>query len=102
LKPTPAVHPLIRTNPDTHGKAIYCHPNKMENISGMSPEASQDFMIDLIGKAIRPEFVYKHQWRKGDMLIWDDRSSMHMAHFDFDPNQYRTLYRALVKGERPQ
>jgi taurine dioxygenase len=102
LNPTPALHPLVRTNPDHGSKALYFHPNKTENIVGMSPQDSQDLLDDLVSRAVRPEFVYTHKWRLGDMLIWDNRSSLHKAHFDFDPHQYRTLYRVIVKGELPQ
>jgi taurine dioxygenase len=50
---------------------------------------------------VRDEFVYRHRWRKGDMLLWDNRAAMHRAHFDYDPNEYRLLYRVLVRGEVP-
>ena len=40
-------------------------------------------------------------WRKGDMLIWDNRAAMHKAHFDYDPTEFRLLYRVLVRGEQP-
>ena len=97
----PVIQPLVRTNPDTGGKAIYFHPNKVENIEGMTPEATQDLLDELTGHVVRPAFTYTHKWRKGDMLIWDNRSALHRADFDYDPAQRRLLYRCLVKGERP-
>ena len=101
-KPGEAViHPLVRTNPEDGSKALYFHPKKTENIIGLTPEASQDLLYDLLDRAVRPEFVYTHLWRKGDLLIWDNRSSLHKAGSDFDPNQHRLLYRLIVKGERP-
>ena len=51
--------------------------------------------------AIRPEFVYAHEYKLGDMLIVDDRSAMHKAGFDYDHSQHRMLYRILVRGDRP-
>jgi taurine dioxygenase len=95
------LQPLVRTNPDNGTKALYCHPSKTENIIGMTPEDSQDFLHELIDMAIRPEFTYTHQWRLGDMLIWDNRSAMHRANFDYDPNQHRLLYKIIIKGEQP-
>src|SRR5690606_33837974 len=73
------LHPLVRTHPANGRKALYFHPSKTENIVGMSPEASQTFLDDLLEKAVRPDFVYSHQYRLGDMLLWDNRAAMHKA-----------------------
>jgi taurine dioxygenase len=100
-KPEPVLQPLVRTNPDSGAKALYFHPVKTENIVGMSAADSQALLDDLLERAIRPEFIYRHQWRKGDMLIWDNRAAMHRAYFDYDPSVHRLLYRVLVRGERP-
>ena len=101
LKPEPVLQPLVRTNGDNGTKAIYCHPNKTENIVGMNPEDTQDLLRDLTKRAIRPEFVYTHMWRPGDLMIWDNRSALHKANIDYDQSQHRLLYRLIVKGERP-
>jgi taurine dioxygenase len=100
-KPEPVLQPLVRTNPDNGTKALYFHPVKTENIVGMDAPESQALLDDLLERAIRPEFTYTHQWRKGDMLIWDNRAAMHRANFDYDPDEYRLLYRVLVRGELP-
>src|SRR5690606_7373631 len=100
-KPVPVLQPLVRTNPDNGTRALYFHPVKTENIDGMSPEASQALLDDLLARAVRDEFVYRHEWRKGDVLIWDNRAAMHHAYFDYDPGEYRLLYRVLVRGEVP-
>jgi taurine dioxygenase len=97
----PILQPLVRTNPDTGSKALYFHPKKTENITGMSPADSQELLDELMAHAIRPEFVYAHAWRPGDMLIWDNRSALHKAAFDYDPDHHRLLYRAMIKGELP-
>jgi taurine dioxygenase len=100
-KPVPVLQPLVRTNPDNGTRALYFHPVKTENIVGMSPAESQALLDDLLARSVRDEFVYRHKWRKGDMLLWDNRAAMHRAHFDYDPNEYRLLYRVLVRGEVP-
>jgi taurine dioxygenase len=100
-KPEPVLQPLVRTNPDNGAKALYFHPVKTENIVGMDPAASQALLNDLLERAVRDEFIYRHKWRKGDMLLWDNRAAMHRAHFDYDPSEYRLLYRVLVRGELP-
>jgi taurine dioxygenase len=100
-KPEPVLQPLVRTNPENGSKALYFHPLKTENIVGMNPAQSQSLLSELLQCAVRPEFTYIHQWRKGDMFLWDNRAALHRAQFDYDPNEYRLLYRVLVRGERP-
>ena len=100
-RPEPVLQPLVRTNPENGTKALYFHPVKTENIVGMSAQESQALLDDLLERSVREEFTYRHKWRKGDMLLWDNRAAMHRAHFDYDPNEYRLLYRVLVRGEVP-
>lgn len=100
-RPEPVLQPLVRTNPDNGTRALYFHPVKAENIVGLGPEESQSLLDELLEHSARPEFIYRHRWRKGDMLIWDNRSAMHRAYFDYDPEEYRLLYRVLVRGEVP-
>ena len=100
-KPEPVLQPLVRTNPENGTKALYFHPVKTENIAGMEPAESQALLTDLLERAVQPEFVYRHKWRKGDVLLWDNRAALHRAYFDYDPEEYRLLYRVLVRGELP-
>jgi taurine dioxygenase len=100
-KVPPTIQPLVRTHPERGTKAIWFHKSKTENIVGMEPEATQRFLDELLEIAIRPEFVYVHDYKPGDMLIVDNRSAMHKAGFDYDHSQHRMLYRILVRGDRP-
>ncbi len=95
------IQPLIRTHPERGTKAIWFHTGKTERILGMEPEETQEFLAELVETAIKPEFSYTHEYKLGDMLIVDNRSSMHQARFDYDHSQHRMLYRALVRGDRP-
>jgi len=97
-KVPPTVQPLVRTHPETGTKAIWFHKGKTERIIGMSPEETQRFLEELLEVAVKPEFVYTHQYRVGDMFIIDDRASLHKAGFDYDHSQHRMLYRILVRG----
>ena len=97
----PMIHPLVRTHPERGTRSIWFHKAKTENIIGMEPQETQDFLSELLEEAIRPEFTYTHEYTLGDMLIIDNRSSMHKAGFDYDHSQHRMLYRALVRGDKP-
>ena len=67
----------------------------------MTPDDSRAYLCDLLDRMIRPEIVYTHQWRKGDVLVIDDRATMHRAHGDYDRSESRVLWRIIVEGDRP-
>ena len=98
----PIEHPMVRTHPQHGSRAVYFHITKATHIGGMTPEASRAYMADLIDRMIRPEIVYQHAWRKGDVLVIDDRATMHRAHGDYDRKQSRVLWRIIVEGDRPR
>jgi taurine dioxygenase len=98
----PIEHPMVRTHPVQGSRAVYFHITKATHIGGMTPEASKAYMNDLLERMIRPEIVYHHAWRKGDVLVIDDRATMHRAHGDYDRSQSRVLWRIIVEGDRPR
>lgn len=101
-KKTPAVsHPLVRTHPETGRKALYLNPNRIDHIEGMSLEKSDALLDRLYDHVFDGRFHYRHRWRKGDMLIWDNRCTMHRASSDLVPGTRRVLHRVLLKGTRP-
>jgi len=95
------VHPLIRTHPVTGKRAIYIHPGKTVKLDGMAPEESQAFIDKLMGEIIQPEVSYRHKWRKGDLLICDNRALLHIAHRDYDPSEGRVMHRVILQGDVP-
>ncbi len=98
----PMIQPLVRTHPERGTKAIWFHQNKTENIVGMDPEETQAFLTELLEEhVLKPEFIYSHEYRLGDLLLIDNRSALHRAGFDFDHSQHRMLYRGLVRGDKP-
>jgi taurine dioxygenase len=99
---TPIEHPMVRTHPVHGSRAVYFHVSKATHIGGMTPDASRAYMRDLLERMIRPEIVYHHVWRKGDVLVIDDRATMHRAHGDYDRSQSRVLWRVIVEGDRPR
>ncbi len=104
---TPAIHPLVRTHPETGRKAIYCHPLKLAHLSSRDSgeawdgEASWAFIDDLIAEALDDEIIYRHQWRLGDMLICDNRACLHRAQRDYDTAEDRVVHRIILAGDRP-
>ncbi len=99
--PPPGVHPLVRVHPDNHRKALFLNPVRIESIEGMPDDEALDLVAELMAHATQPKYEYRHQWRQGDMVIWDNRSVMHKANPDYDMNERRYLYRLMLKGEAP-
>jgi taurine dioxygenase len=97
----PVVHPMVRTHPVSRERAIYFHPTKTAYIEGMTPEASKEYLSGLVERIIKPDIVYQHSWVKGDVLVIDDRATLHRAHDDYDHNESRVLWRIIVEGDRP-
>ncbi|MGA0392868.1 MAG: TauD/TfdA dioxygenase family protein [Rhodospirillales bacterium] len=98
-KPMP--HPLVRTHPISGKKAVYFHRGKVENMNGMTPQESQDLIDELDVLLEKPEFIYKHAWSIGDVLIWDNRQALHRAYPNFDLEQHRLLHRIITEGSKP-
>jgi taurine dioxygenase len=76
--PPPGVHPLVRTHPENGRKALYLNPVRIESIVGMEDDEALDLVAQLMTMR-RKKFEYRHQWRYGDMVIWDNRSVLHKA-----------------------
>jgi taurine dioxygenase len=90
-------HPVFRTHEDTGRKAVYVNRLMTVKITGMEEEESDRLLNALYDHAERPEFVYTHVWRKGDVLLWDNRCSSH-ARNDFPSSERRLMLRTTVKG----
>jgi taurine dioxygenase len=93
----PIAQPVVRVHPETGKKALYLG-EKVKRFDGMTEEESQPLIKYLNAHATKPEFVYRHQWRKNDILVWDNRCTMHQALGDFDETQRRHMERTTVMG----
>jgi taurine dioxygenase len=96
-----ATHPLVRTHPETGRKSLYLNPNRMEQIEGLERAESDLLLDELIAHAIQPKFQYRHAWRQGDIVIWDNRSTMHKANADYPAGERRLMHRVIVAGTAP-
>jgi alpha-ketoglutarate-dependent taurine dioxygenase len=93
-------HPVARTHPATRRKSLYVNRLMTHHIEGVAPEESERLLEIMFQTLERPEFVYEHRWRVGDVLLWDNRCTLH-ARRDFDPNARRWLRRVTIKGDKP-
>ena len=91
-------HPLARTHPATGRKALYVNRLMTDRIEGIPENESDSLLEMLFAHSENRDFVYEHVWRPGDLLMWDNRCSMH-ARTDFDPGHRRMLRRITIKGE---
>jgi taurine dioxygenase len=96
-----ATHPLVRTHPATGRKALYLNANRMEQVIGLDRTESDVLLDDLIAHAIEPRFQYRHVWRQGDVVIWDNRCTMHKANADYPEGERRLMHRVIVAGTAP-
>ena len=100
--PPPGIHPLVRTHPENGRKALFLNPVRIESILGMEDDDALQLVGDLMAHATQKKYEYRHQWRHGDWVLWDNRSVMHQANPDYDMNERRFLYRLMLKGEVPE
>jgi taurine dioxygenase len=97
----PLTHPLVRTIPETGRKALFMgeHASHVEG----RPMAEGRALLDrLTAHAVEERFVYRHKWRAGDMLMWDNRCLLHRANPNFDAARFpRVLHRTCLRGSAP-
>lgn len=97
----PVDHPLVRTHPETGIKALYLG-NHASHILGMPQADGRALLDELLHHTTRPQFVYTHRWRKGDLVIWDNRCLLHRAVANYEISRYRrVLHRNVVRGTVP-
>ena len=96
-----ARHPVLRRHPTTGETALFLStPERCAALSGVDERMSARIVMLLYQRSIRPAGLYRHDWRPGDIVLWDDRTTMHCAdHGDVVGD--RILHRGLVLGERP-
>jgi len=94
---TPVFHPIIRVHPETGRKGLYFDPGKILRIEGLDAQESDDLIEELTARMIQPEGEYRHHWRRGDIVIWDNRCSYHKAAGDYPPEEDRVHWRVSIK-----
>lgn len=97
----PAMHPMIRTHSETGRRSLYFDPGKILYIEGLEPAQSNDVIDELTERMIAPDAEYIHQWRLGDVVIWDNRCLVHKAAGDYPPEEDRIHWRLSIKEVSP-
>ena len=94
-------HPVARTHPATGRKALYVNRLMTHHIEGLERDESEELLGVMFDTIERPEFIYEHRWRVGDVLLWDNRCTLH-ARRDFNPDENRWMRRVTIRGDRPR
>ncbi|MGY8824094.1 MAG: TauD/TfdA dioxygenase family protein [Candidatus Latescibacterota bacterium] len=88
-------HPIVCTHPETGGKSLYVGPHLTKYVVGLSAEESQSLLDELYAHLDQPRFVWTHRWRVGDLILWDNRPTMHRR-LPFPPEQRRIMNRTQI------
>ncbi len=99
--PNAVLHPIVRTHPENGRKSIYINPIRIEGIVGLDHKEALPLLDELLAHATAERFQYRHVWRPGDLVIWDNRCLLHKANGDYDMHQTRYLYRVMLQGDLP-
>ena len=100
-KLSPTTHPAVRTHPVSNRNGIYLSEALTSHLDGVDEEEGRRLIKEICDFATQPRFVYRHEWRVGDLVFWDNRAVMHRA-LPFDENKYRrVMHRTTVHGDRP-
>jgi len=95
-----ALHPMVRTHPVTKRKALFLGRRLNAYVPGLTLAESEALLDQLWAHAAKPEFTWVQQWRTGDVIIWDNRCTMHRRD-SFDAATRRLMHRTQIRGDRP-
>jgi taurine dioxygenase len=95
------VHPVVRTHPINGRKCLYVNEGFTVSILGTPEDEGRDLLAELCTHAHKPEFIYRHKWRIGDLLMWDNCQTQHLAVGDYALPQRRLMHRTTVRGSTP-
>jgi len=100
--PNAVLHPLVRIHPENGRPSIYINPIRIEGIVGLDHQEALPLLDELLRHATAERFQYRHRWRPGDLVMWDNRCLLHKANGDYDMEETRYLYRVMLQGEVPR
>ena len=97
----PVTHPIVRTHPRSGRKCLYVMRDDCTAIEGMGQDEAEILIAALADHIIKPEFIYRHRWQVGDLLMWDNCTAQHRAIQDYDLPQRRLMHRTTMGGAVP-
>jgi taurine dioxygenase len=95
----PIAQPLVRVHAETGRKALYLSEQMTKRIVGMTERESMPLLRFLFEHSVDPLFTYRHKWQRHDIIMWDNRSTMHLALADFAPGAHRYCMRTTIMGQ---
>jgi alpha-ketoglutarate-dependent taurine dioxygenase len=96
----PVWQPMVRLHPVTGRKSLYISPIYNEDIEGMPRDEARQLIAELAAFAGQTQFVYSHRWETDDVVLWDNRCTMHQV-TSFDPTERRVMHRTTIVGDQP-
>jgi len=96
----PVIQPVVRTHPETGRKALFVSEHFTTRVVGLPEDESRALLDTLFAHSVKPEHVYRHQWREHDLVFWDNRSLLHLAAGTPD-HLRRVMYRTTIEGDTP-
>lgn len=97
----PVRHPIARTHPFTGRKCLYVMRDDCTGIDGVPAAEAEVLIAALADHVVKPAFIYRHQWRVGDLLLWDNCTVQHRAVQDYDMPLRRLMHRTTMGGSVP-
>jgi len=97
----PVKHPIARTHPRTGRKCLYVMRDDCTAVDGMDDDEAEALIAALADHIVKPAHIYRHQWRPGDLLMWDNCTVQHRAIQDYDLPQRRLMHRTTMGGSAP-
>ena len=95
----PVIQPMVRIHPPSGKKALFVSEWMSRRVVELAPEEGHALLDFLAGHCARPEFGFRQSWLPGDLLMWDNRATIHMALSDYPPGEPRELLRTSLVGE---
>ena len=97
----PITHPIVRTHPRSGRKCLYVMRDDCTGIEGIPAGEAEALIAALADHIVKPQFIYRHQWRPGDVMMWDNCTVQHRAIQDYDLPQRRLMHRTTMGGAAP-
>jgi taurine dioxygenase len=98
----PVEHPIVRTHSRTGVRCLYINRDDCTGIVGLPHDEAEALIVALSDHVIKPEFLYRHRWRRGDIVMWDNCTVQHKAIIDYDLPQRRLMHRLTIAGTVPK